>query len=248
MNKTTKLVLLAVAVGILHIFFLRGCLYKGQEIKEIKTALQIKEVPVNHWIDAAGKDHATQQEAEVSSKAAIVALGMVPGSSFDSVCRLLKIKPKQVMGVNQIDYVDTGSIIANYVETHPGNDNLPIGVPGRSGDTDKKEFQYSDNYLWIDGVIRDDGVHIRYKMDDSLQIVSYWHRKWFLGAKILFFDGSLSNKNAYIRGMSGVRIKDKIPGRIGIGPFIGIAPIVKTTGFGFYPTFGIGVFYSLVRF
>lgn len=81
---------------------------------------------------------------------------------------LLKIKPKQIKG--EIEYISTGEIIKQ-VDT-----------------------VYQDAWVRIE---KGENDTIKMNLTDTVTLVNYWKRKWFLAPKQQYVD--VSNKSPYIR-------------------------------------------------
>lgn len=216
------------------------CQDKKQSVKDATSQankiIELQIVPVNHWIDANGTDHATKEEATATSEAAMLEIK----KEMTEMAYKLKVKPKQIVQFQQIGMVDTGMIQAAYdVKIRQKYISTPSG---NIIDTVERSFEWVDDYAWVKGLVGKKIVQIKYELDDSLTIVGYTKRKWLLGKDHLYTDASLMNPNAYVRGMNGIEIKGVMPGRISVGPYIGFDVTHMNVGF------GISVQYAIWRF
>ena len=224
-------------IGAVIVLCLRGCSPAAPAGKEVQTVERLQNVPINHWIDVNGLDHATKEEASVSSQAAIAGMK----GQLEYQAKLLKIKPQQLKGYSQTAFVDTGRISAYFDSINLGKPKY-ITLPGGNVDTVERYFEYLDRWAWMEGAVGKKLVQIDYQIQDTLTHREYVKRKWLLGKERLYMDASLSNPNAYITGMTGIRIADKMPGRFSVGPYIGFDFTHLTLGF------GISVQYAVFRF
>lgn len=237
-SKSKGYFLLALFVAICIIcFLLRGRIKEALTIHDIKTIERLQDKAVDHWFDINGNAHSTQEEAQVSSIAARVSMK----NEFDAQAKLLKIKAKNITGINGIGMVDTGLILAHYIDSFSKITRV-IHLPGGKTDTVERHFEYVDDHIYVDGLVGKRVVQIHYEHDDSLTLVSYTKRKWFLGKQRTYVDAKLEDPNSYVRGMSGIRINTKVPGRFNIGPFVGYDLAHMQFGF------GVSIQYALIRF
>lgn len=238
MKSTLIWVIVAFALGCILIFAIRGCHDKQVVLNDIKTVEKLQEVPVNHWIDVNGRDHATKELAAVSSEAAIIGMKGV----IEYQAKLLKVKPGAIKGFGQIAFVDTGKLIVYLDSINATKKKTVILLPGGKIDTIDRHFEWIDSFTWVEGFVGRNAVQIDYRIEDTLTHREYMKKKWLLGKGRLYMDASLQNPNAYIKGMTGIRINDKMPGRFSVGPYVGFDLTHMTIGF------GISLQYALFRF
>ena len=243
--KTIGISVTSIIIGALGMFFWMSGMKCGSHKKDqmtanqlsaqVKTVIKLQEVPVQHYLDANGIDHASKEEATVSSQAAMLAIK----DQMNRLAHQLKIKPSQITGYNTISSIDVDSIIASY-------DNVIkqklIHMPDGKVDTVERSFAYEDEFAWISGLVGKKYAQIKYSFGDSLTILSYTKRKWLLGDPETFIDAHLANPNAYIKGMDGIRIDNAVPGqRWSIGPYAGYDVVHGKFGI------GIAIQYALIR-
>lgn len=75
-----------------------------------------------------------------------------------------------------------------------------------------KTFNYSDKFDTIKGVVVNDSVQWQIKHKDSLEVVSYWKRKWFLGKKTYECEIKSTNPNTQISYQKNLKVKRKKKG------------------------------------
>ncbi len=218
-------------------FLLRGRIKEALTIHDIKTIEKLRDKPVDHWFDINGHAHSTQEEAQVSSVAARIAMK----NDFDAQAKLLKIKARNITGINGIGIVDTGRILAHYVDSFSRLTKV-IHLPGGKTDTVERHFEYVGDHIFVEGLVGKKFVQIDYEHDDSLTLVSYTKKKWFLGKPRTYVDAKLEDPKSYVRGMKGIRINSKLPGRFSIGPYVGYDLAHMQFGF------GLSFQYALFRF
>lgn len=245
MRSKRKIILIAaiLLVGGFIFWYLRDKIRDAITLREVKTIEKIKEQPVNHYIDVNGRDHATKEEAQVSSDAARIAMR----KEFEATAKLLKVKPNKITGITGVGFVDTGKIVAHFDSVRGKYWKPIIKLANGKTDTVQRSFEYVDDYVWMRGFVGKKTVEINYEIDDSLTIASYSKRKWFLGKKRTYVDAHLMNPKAYVRGLTGIRINDKMPGRINIGPYIGVGYSSDDLTH-MKVNFGLSVQFALIRF
>lgn len=112
-------------------------------------------------------------------------------------------------------------------------------------DANKKEKAYYQNkYLQI--ATNSSDSTLEYKYNAIIDIVKYKERKWLLGKERSYIDISSPDKNLKINGVEHFKKSiDVKPKRIGFGVQAGYYYIPGTNQF--YPGFGIGISYNLIR-
>ncbi|WP_336704377.1 hypothetical protein [Chryseobacterium indologenes] len=109
---------------------------------------------------------------------------------------------------------------------------------------EKDRIYYENKYLKIVSNTRDSTLD--YKYDAIVDIVKYSQRKWLLGKEDTYIDISSPDKNMKINGVENFKKRiDVNPKKIGLGIQAGYYYIPGTNQF--YPGFGIGVSYNLIR-
>jgi hypothetical protein len=181
---------------------------------------------LKHYKDAAGREYAQRILAEAGGKA----IGIVYRREIDSIKAALSIKEKQLQSFTFAATVNQGYVLLR-VDT--------VFVDSATA----YRFAYNDRWLDISGTVGKNS-YLNYKMTDSLVFTTYWKRKWLLGRKTNYIDAYSYNPNVRITGLDGARISIKEPGRIGIGPYLGLG----WTGSSWAPSVGLSLHYSIIRF
>lgn len=127
---------------------------------------------------------------------------------LNEISKELKIKPKNIERVKGL----TTKTVIQFV-----HDTIP---------------SYDTAYLTF--IKRNDSTTII--LNDTLQIVDYWKRSWFLGEKRYYVDVKNVNPYVNLKSLVGYKIKMK-PTRFIIGPYAGYNLLTNT------PSLGIGVIY-----
>ncbi|QIY92251.1 hypothetical protein [Chryseobacterium gallinarum] len=109
---------------------------------------------------------------------------------------------------------------------------------------EKDRVYYENKYLQI--VSNTSDSTIDYKYNAIVDIVKYNERKWLLGKENTYIDISSPDKNMKINGVEHFKKRiDVKPKKIGLGIQAGYYYIPGTNQF--YPGFGIGISYNLIR-
>lgn len=109
---------------------------------------------------------------------------------------------------------------------------------------EKDRIYYENKYLKIVSNTKDSTLD--YKYDAIVDIVKYSERKWLLGKEDTYIDISSPDKNMKINGVENFKKRiDVKPKKLGFGIQAGYYYIPGTNQF--YPGFGIGVSYNLIR-
>ncbi|GEJ46003.1 DUF6808 domain-containing protein [Chryseobacterium sp. ON_d1] len=109
---------------------------------------------------------------------------------------------------------------------------------------EKDRVYYENKYLQIVSNTNDSTVD--YKYNAIVDIVKYNERKWLLGPEKTYIDISSPDKNMKINGVEHFKKRiDVKPKKLGLGIQAGYYYIPGTNQF--YPGFGIGVSYNLIR-
>jgi len=109
----------------------------------------------------------------------------------------------------------------------------------------KARVFYESKYMQIVSNIQDSTVD--YKYNAVVDIVKYKDRKWLLGKENTYVDISSPDKNMKINGVEHFKKRiDVKPKRFGFGIQGGYYYVPAANQF--YPAFGIGVSFNLIRF
>lgn len=219
-------IILVAAGGIAAFFGIRGCNNNANRVAEYETVFVQREDSLQHYKDAAGREHALRKQTEAS----LSTLKVYYGRTIDSVTRVLNIKEKQLQQFITASTRTEGSVRIQVDTFYTDTTTL-------------YRFNYSDQWLYLDGAM-DGGLFVNYKFTDSIIITQFWKRRWFLGRKQYYVDGYSLNPNTRFTGLSSVKVGSKAPGRIGIGPYIGYG----WNGAAWTPSAGVSLHYSMIRF
>lgn len=109
---------------------------------------------------------------------------------------------------------------------------------------EKDRIYYENKYLKIVSNTKDSTLD--YKYDAIVDIVKYSERKWLFGKENTYIDISSPDKNMKINGVENFKKRIEVkPKRIGFGVQAGYYYIPGVNQF--YPGFGVGVSYNLIR-
>lgn len=112
----------------------------------------------------------------------------------------LDIKKKQIQSITSITSTSKGNVIIHDTAT-----------------------EYRDSFIYI----AKKGDTIYFELKDTLQIVDYWKRTWFLGKKKYYVDVSSTNPYMTINKIAAREIKIKTP-RVILGPSLNYNFLHKT--------------------
>jgi hypothetical protein len=170
----------------------------GQDVKQVNSLQQIGGDSVRYWRDLYGQEHATtrvqQGELEV--------LKVLHRGAIDSVCRQLKIKERQLMDMQRVLAKASGRVVTDVrlvpIDTD-GGDTTIVGY--------ERFFEYRDSWMSLDGYVNDDSAVVDYTVVVPIEVSTYWKRRWWLGKKRIFINGTSKNPNVSIVGLEGLRVK-----------------------------------------
>lgn len=156
-------------------------------------------------------------------------------SLYEELKEQLKLKDKQIEQL---------TAVGSYTE---GQATAKIDTVQIYGDTGHFEnhFTYADKWLYLRGKVVDDALELDYRITDSIQLVTYTKRKWFLGRRETFVSGFSLNPKTRLEGLQQVKLTESIkPKKWAIGLQAGYG----FNGAGLSPYVGIGVTRTLIRF
>ncbi|AZA49745.1 hypothetical protein EG346_16850 [Chryseobacterium carnipullorum] len=109
---------------------------------------------------------------------------------------------------------------------------------------EKDRVYYENKYLQIVSNVQDSTVD--YKYNAIVDVVKYQDRKWLLGKENTYIDISSPDKNMKINGVEHFKKRiDVKPKRFGLGIQAGYYYVPAANQF--YPGFGVGLSYNLIR-
>jgi len=147
----------------------------------------------------------------------------------------LNLKEKQIQQLTAASSLTEGQVITKVDTVH---------VYGDTGHFEN-HFTYADRWLYLRGKIIDDQLELDYRITDSIQLVSFTKRKWFLGKRESYVSGFSLNPKTTLQGLQQVKLNGSIePKKWGIGIQAGYG----ITGAGLSPYVGIGITRTLIRF
>lgn len=176
-------------------------LYKcgGRKTKEVIQITNAKLDSSKFYKDLYGSEHAQRLIMEGSQKV-MFALNK---DKFDSVCKRLNLKERQLKDMANVVAQSNGSFAAPITsDTITIHDSIPGLAVGWIG----KRFTWSNRYMSEKGFIDSAKIIIQYSMTLPITITTYWKRKWFLGKKRYYIDGFSEDNHVNITGISGYKI------------------------------------------
>lgn len=191
MNSRTEnliIVIVAVLLGLGLSRFMKSCV--TNDIKQ--TAIQLTDSSV-YWRDMYSREHTVRKVVQADRD---LVRQLYP-KLLDSVARVLRVRPRQVKSV--------AGVIASVRDTilfpFPIHDTLTA----QQGDVC---FSYRDDWMGVQGCADSSGyVQLIYSVDVPVSLATYYRRKWFLGRKRWYVDGSSDNPNVRLSGLSKIEIR-----------------------------------------
>jgi hypothetical protein len=176
------------AAGVLMYAF-KSCVDK-RDAKQ--TAIQLTDSSV-YWRDMYNREHVTRKIVQADRD---LVRQLYP-KLLDSVARLLKVRPRQVKSVAGVVATVHDTIYTPF----PVHDTLLA----QQGDIC---FSYRDDWMGVQGCADSSGyVQLIYSVDVPVSLATYYRRRWFLGRKRWYVDGSSDNPNVRLSGLSKIQIR-----------------------------------------
>jgi hypothetical protein len=144
------------------------------------------------WIDKYNREHATNLALNLS----IRDLQIAHKSKLDSLLKCLRIKPKQLSNITDVQAQATGNI---EVPTEVSYDSVTH--------TQQYYFAYSDSCIALAGMLDSGTTIVQYSVNVPIAITSYWKRRWFLGRRRYYIDAYSQYPNVNINNIRNYRIK-----------------------------------------
>lgn len=174
-------------------------LYKDLEsAKSFEGLYNIEHQQVQKFKDDAGHWRSRAQVAEVTK------------DNFDDIAELKNLSAefkelkKSLKNLENYSQVNTTTNINKTVKLKDTT-ILTVNKVYVSGQT----FNYKDQFETVSGTIVGDSINWTLQHKDSLEIVQYWDRKWFLGKKKYFNEIKSINPNTEISYQKNIRAKRK---------------------------------------
>jgi hypothetical protein len=174
---------------------------KLREVSQSNTSLKnynnIKEKEVKVWQDNYGYWRSKAEASEIT-KDNLKDLEELKNLSkdFEGVKKSLR---------NLENYIATSTSTTinktiNLKDTTIYRDSIAYNLPS---------FRYDDKWTTINGLIENGKVDVMVSSRDSLDIVQYWDRKWFLGRKKYFTEVKSFNPNTKVDYQKNIKVKRK---------------------------------------
>lgn len=232
MNRKHLTTVLAIAAIVIAIIATKRCMDKKVVIKQAAELITPDADTATHWQDDNGQQHAKEVAHIVSLEAALTA----KDKEIQRLADKLHLRTAQIKDMLEVMARDSGHVTVR-VDTFIDSSRKDVaGNPIKV-----QRFGYKDTWAEIDGQISEGIADIDYSVSVPINVTTYWKRRWFLGRKTYYVDGTSSNPNVSITGINKVMIKDRMPGRFGIGPYVGIDISGR-------PSFGLAFTWAVVRF
>jgi hypothetical protein len=181
---------------------------------------------VKYWKDMYGQEHVKALQADMNLEEF---MALYP-DSLSRVSKLLGVKQKQIEELQQI------------IAESDNHFTAPVKIDSNG----VQRFDFHSDFTRFSAEILNGKAIVFDTTIVPIETVSYWQRKHvFLGIRygevLQYLDVKSDNPNVRLTTAQSIRIKVKKPGRIGIGPYVGIDVMGRAS-------IGIGVNYSLIRF
>lgn len=170
-----------------------------KEKKQVTQIAQIKKDSTEHYRDLWNTEHAKRLVIQGDAKT----LNVFYADKFDSICKRLRIKEKQLKDISEVVAQSKGTFVTPLQSYTVTPTDTPTGLPiGWTG----KTFNWQDSFLHETGFIDSSNIYVTYSMNLPITITNYWKRRWFLGKKRYYIDGYSDNPNVTIQGLTGIKI------------------------------------------
>lgn len=229
-NKTTEIERrthpwVKILIGCLIAFIvvcMKTCNDRKLQLSSLSNQINEANYQSKIWKDKYGKEHITVQQISLLKEDI--------KRKFDSVGRLLKIKPKQIITVTegQTQFVFQKEL---RIDTVWSGDSIL-----------SKILEFEDNYIKVKASFFEEDGNIEVSGSDTLKYVEYWKRRWFLGEKRYYID--LTNKSPYIKftGLKSYTLNKAKP-KFLIAPSVGLGYLINGK---VLPYIGVsGVYYPI---
>lgn len=193
LNVIILAILLAVGIYMLsYILFLKS---KVDSLESYRSMYELASKENEIFKDEAGKWRNRAENAEVTldNLKDLKELKRL-SSEFEGVKKSLK---------NLENYISVSST-TNIEQTIKLKDSI---VYKDSVAYNLPSFTYNDQWTIVSGVIDSGDVKLKVSNKDSLEVVQYWDRKWFLGKKKYFTEIKSHNPNTKIDYQKNIKVK-----------------------------------------
>ena len=193
LNVIILAILLAIGIYMLsYILFLKS---KVDSLESYRSMYELASKENEIFKDEAGKWRNRAENAEVTldNLKDLKELKRL-SSEFEGVKKSLK---------NLENYISVSST-TNIEQTIKLKDSI---VYKDSVAYNLPSFTYNDQWTIVSGVIDSGDVKLKVSNIDSLEVVQYWDRKWFLGKKKYFTEIKSHNPNTKIDYQKNIKVK-----------------------------------------
>lgn len=186
----------AIALGILVLFiYIQTLRLEIQELSGFKSLYQTSQQEAKIWQDKDNAWRIRVQAAEITK---------------ENLKDLAEVKTL----IKQFNLKKSGNNLESYIQT---NTETTIHKQVRLKDTTiyfgdtvtVPAFNYHDQWMDIRGVVQDGKVDLKIQNQDSLQVVTYWKRSWFLGKKKYFTEIKSSNPSTKLTYEKSIKVKKR---------------------------------------
>jgi hypothetical protein len=229
-NKKLLITPFLLIASLIATFSILGIQQIKRRQKEISFDVKNQKDTTTHWRDDFNNEHARN----IALQESIQTMKALHGEELSHAAQLLKVKQKQIEGLQKIVATVHGSFTEQVDTTRRGDTTATIS--------------HNDEFSTFTTATVDNMESINYKIRVPIVLAPYWQRKHkFCGIRYgkieHFIDGYSTNPNVTIDSLSDIRIIQKNPGRFGIGPYVGM----EFDGSKFRPSVGFSVHYDIVR-
>lgn len=197
------LLLIAIVFGVIQTYKLKKSesMAAMAAIKTQKTVSQAATI-INRYIDTSGRNHVVISADSNRLTTNWYKDGTaISGGLVDTVARALNIAKKQLQEITQI----ANTTQADKLKALKKYDSLQ-----------RITYFYKDKYLQLayrpalPGDTIDNG-QFDFKYNDSLNVVQYWKKKWFMGAKKSYIDIFSNDPRTTINGVKRLVVQQEEP-------------------------------------
>ncbi|OOQ57135.1 hypothetical protein [Mucilaginibacter pedocola] len=171
----------------------------GSNRKTVNQAATI----INHYLDTNSRQHTVIAADENKLPAKWYKNGTaISGGLVDTVTKALNIAKKQLIEITRI----AGTVRAEKLKAERKYDSLQ-----------RITYFYKDKYLQLSfrpalkNSDTTDNGEFSFRYNDSINIVKYWKRKWFLGAKKNYIDIFSNDARTTINGVDRLIVEQHKP-------------------------------------
>lgn len=169
----------------------RGCNAK----REVRRTITSWQDSATYWRDQYGREHVRRSIVQAERD---MVRALYP-TLLDSMARLLKVRPKQIRTIAGVSGKATDTV------------KVPTYIPyadTTAGSELNRCFTYRDDYTALQGCVDTGGeATMIYSIEVPVTLTTFYKRRWFLGRKRWYVDGSSANPAVSLTGLQGLEIK-----------------------------------------